>query len=116
MATYTITGFVIGDDNLNFKDTTYSNATADEAGLMSSTDKEKLDEITTINYVVSVSRPNGLNNKHIINVIAVSWSSSDITTPPVGYALVADTSPNTYVYFQNAGSLTSITLRYVYVD
>lgn len=44
MATYTITGFVLEDDNLNFKDTTYGNATASEDGLMSATDKERLED------------------------------------------------------------------------
>lgn len=45
MASYTITGFIVDDDNLNFKDTTYNNATSSTAGLMSSTDKERLDGV-----------------------------------------------------------------------
>lgn len=60
MASYTITGFIVDDDNLNFKDTTYNNATSSTAGLMSSTDKATLDNVVQAMTIKNQSNTGGL--------------------------------------------------------
>lgn len=68
--------------NVPWTDTTYSNATTEVSGLMSASDKSKLNEITSSADAVSFSR--ALSSGTKIGTITINGTNTDIYAPTAG--------------------------------
>lgn len=68
--------------NVPWTDTTYSNATTEESGLMSASDKSKLNGITSSADAVSFSR--ALSSGTKIGTITINGTNTDIYAPTAG--------------------------------